>query len=51
MKKNIYIPVEKMSLKQYRQGLKKGLWDGKEDPKIVKIIKKLPDNPLMKTPD
>lgn len=44
---NKYIPVEKMSLRQYRKYLKQGYWGGKEDSRIVKIIKNNKDNPYV----
>lgn len=43
----LYIPVEKMSKKQYLKGIKQGLWGGKAKPKILKMIKDNPDNPLV----
>lgn len=36
-----------MSTRQYLKGIKEGLWGGKANPKILKIIKKNKDNPFL----
>lgn len=43
----IYIPVEKMSTRQYLERIKLGLWGGVADPKILEIIKNNKDNSLL----
>lgn len=47
MNDKIYIPIEKISLKQYRKKLQEGYWGGIEDPKIIELIKDNSDNPYI----
>lgn len=42
-----YIPIEKMSTRQYLDRIKLGLWGGVADPKVLEIIKNNKDNSLL----
>lgn len=51
MRDDIYIPIEKMSPRQYLSLVKMGYWEGKSEPKILELIKDNPDNPYLTEED